>query len=177
MGYYKRLESAGRRSGKRFKTDIDLLGLEDMQKKLLRLQKFGKPGIDERVGKLHKRYAHNIARKLKRRVTDAKDDIVVWGRNPELVVERGTLKRSVGFWKPKGSQVDHLYFVGPRTGKKVAPKRDAWFQLIVEQDEQYVDGNNRNKYIFEKFYNSEMPGLRKALLDEYKKLLIELGVK
>ena len=34
--------------------------------------------------------------------------------------------------------------IGARTGTKVSAKRDAWFQLIVEQDKQYIQGNNRH---------------------------------
>lgn len=176
MGYYKRLELEGRRARKP-SGGVDLQGLENLQRKLLRLQKFGKAGVDARVGALHKRFAHNISRQLKRRITDAREDITVWGRDKPLIVEQGTLRRSIGFWQPKGSRVDHLYLVGARTGKKVPASRDAWFQLIVEQDEQWVEGNNRNAGVMEKYYTEEMPEMRKKMLNEYVKLIQEMAKK
>ena len=92
-------------------------------------------------------------------------------------MEKGTYRRSIGAWVPRGSSVDHVYYIGPRTGSKSFAKRDAWFQLIVEQDKQYIEGNNRHAGLIEAFLKEAVPAMEKKILADYKKHLKQLAAK
>lgn len=171
MGFYKKQLSTGpsrRRKG------IQVEGLKELQLKIGKVQGFASPK-DKRIKAIHKRRAMNLSRQLKRRVKPAKQDITVWGRGRPLVVEKGTLKRSIGYWQPKDSRVNHVYMIGARTGSKVGEKRDAWFQLIVEQDAQYIDGNNRHAGLLQDFLRESVPKLRAQLAADYKAELKKLA--
>ena len=72
-------------------------------------------------------------------------------------------------WKPKGSgKFNHVYYIGARTGKKIGQKKDAWFQLIVEQDQQFIKGNNRHVGVLGDFVDTDKPKIFKKLLQAYK---------
>ncbi|MAP81926.1 MAG: hypothetical protein CL526_12665, partial [Aequorivita sp.] len=78
-------------------------------------------------------------------------------------------KRSIGFWQPKNARVDHVYMIGARTGTKVSSKRDAWFQLIVEQDKQFIQGTNRHAGLIQAFLKEAVPKMRRKLVEDYRK--------
>ena len=156
---------------------VELVGLEELQKKMLKAAKFG--GRDDiRVENIHKRISRNAARRLKRKIQPFKDDIHVYetgnrqrGKAPRIreTVPKGTYKRSIMAWQPKGSgKFNHVYFIGARTGKKVGQKKDAWFQLIVEQDAQFIEGNNRHVGVLGDFIKTNKPKIFKQLLQAYK---------
>ena len=176
MGYYKNLSierSTRSRGGARSTgaNTVKLQGLEELQRKLYKLSKFCS-STDKAALEIHKRHARNLSRKLKRRIKPADKDITVYDKGkPRLVVEKGTYKRSIGYWKYKRSGVNHIYSIGPRTGRKVPDKRDAWFQLIVEQDKQYIEGNNRHANLITAFLQANIPELERKLIADYKKHL------
>ena len=157
--------------------DIHLVGLEDLQRKILKAAKFS-GSKDIKVQNIHKRITRNAARRLKRLIYPFEEDIKVYdkgnrkrGKPPRVreVIKKGTYKRSIGTWQPKdGGKFNHVYYVGARTGKKVAQRNNAWFQLIVEQDAQFIKGNNRHVGVLEGFVKSNKPKMFKQLLQAYK---------
>ena len=150
---------------------VKLQGLEEIQRKLHKISKFCS-ATDKTAQAIHKRHALNLSRKLKRRIKPAEKDIKVYSKGKlRAVVPKGTYKRSIGYWKKKNANVNHLYFIGPRTGRKVPEKRDAWFQLIVEQDKQFIKGNNRHANLITSFLQANIPELERKLIAEYKKHL------
>jgi hypothetical protein len=70
----------------------------------------------------------------KSRIRDYHKDIIVVKKNgTRLVIPRGTLRRSMGTWRPKGTK--SMVMAGPRTrslGKSVGEDSDGWFAGIVE---------------------------------------------
>jgi len=155
--------------------EVKIEGFDELQRKLTRLATFCHKS-DEAAKEIHKRHARNLAKKMRRRIKPAAKDIVVSGKDRSpLVVKKGTYKRSIAQWKPKKANVDHVYFVGPRTGRKVAENRDAWFQLIVEQDKQFIKGNNRHAFVITNLLKEETPKLAAALVNDYKKHLKRLA--
>jgi hypothetical protein len=80
-------------------------------------------------------------------IVDAKETIRVRRTNQKPKdVKAGTLRRSIKVWlidKQKST-----YWVGPRVGRKVREDEDAWYANIVEGDDQFIKGNNRNKGVF-----------------------------
>jgi hypothetical protein len=96
--------------------------------------------IHRAVGKIYKDEMLN-------NIVDAKETIRVRRTNQKpFDILPGTLRRSVKVWlidKQKST-----YWVGPRVGRKVSEDSDGWFANIVEGDDQYIKGNNRNKGVF-----------------------------
>ena len=144
---------------------------------MLKAAKFGGRN-DERVENIHKRISRNAARRLKRKIQPFKDDIHIYetgnrkkGKAPKIreTVPKGTYRRSIMAWKPKGSgKFNHVYYIGARTGKKIGQKKDAWFQLIVEQDQQFIRGNNRHVGVLGDFVDTDKPKIFRQLLQAYK---------
>lgn len=171
MGVAKRQLSQGKAKPK-----FDVSGLHELQLKLNKLTKFC--AKSDKVAKaIHKKHAHNMSRALKRRIKPARKDILVTSkdrRSPTLV-ERGTYKRSIGFWKPRNAHQEHVYMVGAKTGGKVPARKDAWFQLIVEQDKQFIRGNNRHAGAIEAFLKEAVPKMQRKLVEDYKKHLRKLA--
>ena len=60
-------------------------------------------------------------------------------RGPNLDIQPGTLRRSIGVRNSRGSKIN--VFVGPRSGG-VSQKNDGWFAGIVESG--HVGGRNRS---------------------------------
>ena len=150
---------------------VKIEGLDQLQKRLAKASKLCHK-TDGAVTRIHKNEATKLAKKMRRRIKPASKDIVVKGakRSP-LVIERGTYRRSIAQWKPKRAEVDHLYIVGPRTGKKVGARRDAWFQLIVEQDKQFIKGNNRHAFVITDLLREETPKIAANLVKAYREQL------
>ena len=149
----------------------DVRGLKELQKNLEKVSRFCHK-TDNQAKAIHKRHAMNLSRQLKRRIKSYSKDIVVQGKKrSKTVVEKGTYKRSIGFWQPKNTRVDHVYMIGARTGTKVQSRRDAWFQLIVEQDKQFIKGNNRHKGLITAFLTEAVPKMERKILQDYKKHL------
>lgn len=151
------------------KSKFDLTGMDALYRKLNKASRFCHK-TDTKAREIHKKHANNMKRQLKRLIKPASKDIYVAGkkRSP-LTVEKGTYKRSIAYWKPRGATSNHVFFVGARTGAKVNPRRDAWFQLIVEQNKQWVRGNNRHAGVLTKFFKEKTPEFEKRIIADYKK--------
>lgn len=165
MGYYKKQAGGSPRKSK-----FDLSGLDELTAKLEKVSRFCSK-TDNKAKEIHKRHARNLSRQLKRKIRPASKDIYVKdkSRRKPTIVEKGTYKRSIGYWQPKDARVEHVYMIGARTGTKVSSKRDAWFQLIVEQDKQYIKGNNRHAGVITAFLKEAVPKMRRKLLEDYRK--------
>ena len=167
MGYYKKQSAP--------KGKVTLEGLPAIYNKLSKVSKFCHR-TDNKAKAIHKKHATNLKNRMKRKIKPASKDIYVKSkdRSTPTVVEKGTYKRSIGAWVPKGSRVAHVYYIGPRTGSKVNPRRDAWFQLIVEQDKQFIRGNNRHAGVIEAFLKENLPKMEREIIADYKKHLAKI---
>jgi hypothetical protein len=96
--------------------------------------------IHRSIGKIYKDEMIN-------NIVDARETVRIRrGGKGGFDIEPGTLRRSIKVWlinKQKST-----YWVGPRAGKRAPKNGDGWFANIVEGDDQYVKGNNRNKGVF-----------------------------
>ena len=99
--------------------------------------------IHRAVGKIYKDEMLN-------NIVDARETIRIRRGQKEIKdsdnIKAGTLRRSIKVWlidKQKST-----YWVGPRVGRKAPKDADAWFANIVEGDDQFIKGNNRNKGVF-----------------------------
>lgn len=113
--------------------------------------------------------ARYFARGMRRAVKDSHPKYVrvrSANRKP-LNVKRGTLRRSVMAWR-----VDERYntfWAGPRVGRKVPPTRDGWFANIVEGDDQFIEGTNRNKDVFTDTIRQLQPTTQRWLVKKYQR--------
>ena len=96
--------------------------------------------IHRAVGKIYKDEMLN-------NIVDARETIRIRrGGKGGFDIKPGTLRRSIKVWlidKQKST-----YWVGPRAGKRAPKDGDGWFANIVEGDDQFIKGNNRNKGVF-----------------------------
>ena len=96
--------------------------------------------IHRAVGKIYKDEMLN-------NIVDARETIRIRrGGKGGFDIKPGTLYRSVKVW-----QIDKqhsTFWVGPRVGRRAPKDADGWFANIVEGDDQYIKGNNRNKGVF-----------------------------
>lgn len=99
--------------------------------------------IHEEVGEIFKQ-------EMKDNITSQKPKVlrVRRGHQKPYNVPKGTYKRSIAYWLINDRESS--YWVGPRVGRKVGRYKDAWFANIVEGDDQFIPGNNRNKDVMEK---------------------------
>ena len=122
---------------------IELNGFDKVMKRMLRLSKFCAK-TDKAIKEEHRRIARASSRRLKRKVTSYNKDINVSdGKgNIRIVVPKGTYKRSITAWQPKKHKHNHVFYIGSRTGKTRGASKDGWFQFIVEQGKQFVQGGS-----------------------------------
>lgn len=96
--------------------------------------------IHRAVGKIYKEEMLN-------NIVDAKETIRIRrGGKGGFDIKAGTLRRSVKAWQI--SKQHSTFWVGPRVGRKAPKDADGWFANIVEGDDQFIKGNNRNKGVF-----------------------------
>ena len=150
---------------------IELNGFDKVMKRMLRLSKFCAK-TDKAIKEEHRRIARASSRRLKRKVTSYNKDINVSdGKgNIRIVVPKGTYKRSITAWQPKKHKHNHVFYIGSRTGKTRGASKDGWFQFIVEQGKQFVQGgSNRNEGVLIKHLKEDSPKVYKQTVEAYKK--------
>lgn len=130
--------------------------IEGMRQLELKLDKMAKAYLMHRaeIRHINETAGRMFERAMKRKIQSANKDIKITrgiGNKP-TIIKRGTYKRSIGTWLV--NEDGNAYFAGPRTGRKVGKNSDAWFAYIVESDQQYIDGNNRNVEVIEKTIKS-----------------------
>ena len=150
---------------------IEIDGFEKVMKRMLKLSKFCAK-TDDAIKAEHRRIARASARRLKRKITSYNKDIEVSdGKgNIRIVVPKGTYKRSITAWQPKKHKHNHVFYIGSRTGKTRGASKDGWFQFIVEQGKQFIEGgSNRNEGVLTKHVEQDSPKVFKQTVEAYKR--------
>jgi hypothetical protein len=115
-----------------FSARID--GLANIEARIAKAVEFGELNKAQ-VQKSYRKIAMIYVRRAQSMVKDAKRTIYVRRRGSEVMVERGTLRRSMGTWT--ANKKFPTILAGPRANhpmkRKVAASADAWFAHIVEQ--------------------------------------------
>ena len=150
---------------------VQVIGFEKIMKRMLKLSKFCAK-TDKAIKEEHRRIARASSRRLKRKITSYNKDIhVTDGKgNVREIVPKGTYKRSITAWQPKQHKHNHVFYIGSRTGKTRGASKDGWFQFIVEQGKQFVQGgSNRNEGVLIKHLKEDSPKVYKQTVEAYKK--------
>jgi hypothetical protein len=109
-------------------------GLANIEARIAKAVEFGELNKAQ-VQKSYRKIAMIYVRRAQSMVKDAKRTIYVRRRGSEVLVERGTLRRSMGTWT--ANKKFPTILAGPRANhpmkRKVAASADAWFAHIVEQ--------------------------------------------
>lgn len=125
----------------------------------------------EQQKEIHEAAAKLFKQEMKSNIVSQKPKVLKVRRKSSTPwdVPKGTMKRSVAYWliNESGSS----YWVGPRAGLKVGRYKDAWFANIVEGDDQYIEGNNRNVGVFERSIKNKKSLALKLMVFKYNKLL------
>jgi len=124
--------------------------IQPLLKQLEELRKQVKdPAIQTRI---HRSVGNIYKKEMLNNIKDAKQTIRIrrGGNEPKERddIQPGTLRRSIRVW-----QIDKrfsTFWVGPKVGARQHYTRDGWFANIVEGDDQYIKGNNRNVGVFER---------------------------
>ena len=151
--------------------EIVIDGFEKVMKRMLRLSKFCAK-TDAAIKAEHRRIARASARRLKRKVTSYNKDINVsdGDGNIRIVVPKGTYKRSITAWQPKDQKDSHVFYIGSRTGKTRGPNKDGWFQFIVEQGKQFIEGGgNRNRDVLQNHRKNDSKKVLQQTIEAYKR--------
>ena len=70
----------------------------------------------------------------------------------------------------KKHKANHVFFIGSRTGSKVNIRKDCWFQFIVVQGKQHIQGGpNRNRGVLVNHIKSDGPKVIAQTIALYKK--------
>ena len=151
--------------------EIELVGFEKIMKRMLKVSKFCAK-TDKAIKEEHRRIARASSRRLKRKITSYDKDIhVTDGKgNVRISVPKGTYKRSITAWQPKKHRHNHVFYIGSRTGKSRGPSKDGWFQFIVEQGKQFVQGGpNRNQDVLHNHLSNDGPKVYQQTVEAYKR--------
>lgn len=163
--------------------------MDDMQKQLRKIEKrldraarFGSIKHKE-IRKANRAAARTYVPIQRGFIRNFKEDIQI---RPNLIVTRGQLRRSIGVWFPKGS---NIAIAGPRANyagktklkRKVRDNADGWFAHIVEmgaRPSQMRKGGKRggagirintiNSGAFEKGLRAGQPKVKKAQISLYR---------
>jgi hypothetical protein len=107
-------------------------GLANIEARIAKAVEFGELNKAQ-VQKSYRKIAMIYVRRAQSMVKDAKRTIYVRRRGSEVMVERGTLRRSMGTWT--ANKQFPTILAGPRANhpmkRKVAASADAWFAHIV----------------------------------------------
>lgn len=120
----------------------------DIKPLLKQFEQLRKQVTDQNVQKrIHRAVGKIYKDEMLNNIVDAKETIRIRrGGKGGFDIKPGTLRRSVKVW-----QIDKqhsTFWVGPRVGRRAPKDADAWFANIVEGDDQFIKGNNRNKGVF-----------------------------
>ena len=166
------MASGGRLEYKGGATGFEGIGVDDraLMKQLEALRKQIKDvKVQERI---HRRVGNKYKKQMLSNIVDARETIRVRrGKKPgaSIDIRPGTLRRSIRVWKI--NKQFSTFWVGPRVGKRMAPDSDAWFANIVEGDDQFVKGNNRNKGAFEKSISATRQAALSSMRKSYAKAI------
>ena len=151
--------------------EIEIQGFEKIMKRMLKVSKFCAK-TDKAIKAEHRRIARASSRRLKRKIISYDKDINVSdGKgNIRIVVPKGTYKRSITSWQPKEQKHNHVFYIGSRTGKTRGANKDGWFQFIVEQGAQFIQGgSNRNRDVLHNHLKNDGPKVYQQTVEAYKR--------
>jgi len=141
----------------------------DLEKQLQHLRK--QVQDIEQQKEIHEAAAKLFKSEMKNNIVSQKPKILKVRRKDSTPwdVPKGTMKRSVAYWLI--NERKSTYWVGPRAGLKVGRYKDAWFANIVEGDDQYIKGNNRNVGVFERSIKNKKALALKLMTFKYNKAI------
>ena len=116
--------------------------------------------------RIHRAVGREIKKEMLSNIFDARETIRIRrGKKAKLDIKAGTLRRSIKVWL-----IDNQHstvWVGPRVGRRAPKDADAWFANIVEGDDQFIKGNNRNKGVFFKSISQAAPKAYQLMKKKY----------
>jgi hypothetical protein len=155
-------------SGSRQRTTI--IGLDELSKQIGRIGDFPKEMAKE-LRRANRKIGSSASKKLKARLRQKRlnRDFVFVDKGRRLVVEPGTLARSIGVRNSRGSKTN--VFVGPRFGG--AKRNDGFFAAIVESGQ--VGGRGRslgskNANIIKPFLSRYGPVMERMQVIAYRRI-------
>ncbi len=124
--------------------------------------------INKKVGK------DGYIKEAKSKINDSAKDVQVWGDGKKgMIVERGTLRRSLGTWKTRRGETN--VFAGPRSGhvhqSVKGTNRDGWHALIAEGGHagDSKSHNTDNRHVFQKALKNTQGAMKVAQYAAYRK--------
>ena len=146
---------------------VDVKGLRRLEKQLTAVAKRYKMDTDE-LKRINETAGNMFSRAMQRKVKSYDRDIIVTngeGRK-RIVVKKGTYKRSMAAWLIEEN--NNAVWAGPRTGRKVAKTKRAWFAYIVESDQQFIKGSSRNAGVIAEVIKSRRNAIEAWRLKQFK---------
>jgi hypothetical protein len=117
--------------------------------------------------RIHRASAAVIKKEMLGNIKDARETIRIRrGKKAKVDIKPGTLRRSIKVWLI--DKQHSTYWVGPRVGRRAPKDADAWFANIVEGDDQFIEGNNRNKGVFFKSISQAAPKAYQLMRKKYE---------
>jgi hypothetical protein len=113
--------------------EFDKASIEKLTKKIEQLAAIDRKRAKEIRNEARKIATENYVKRVKQSIKDFPTDIVVVKKNgTRITIPKGTLRRSIGTWQPKGSKT--VVAAGPRSGnfRRLPENRDGWFAHFVE---------------------------------------------
>lgn len=118
--------------------------------------------------RIHRAVGNIYKKEMLNNIVDAKKTVRIRrGGKPSgsLDIKPGTMRRSIKVWQI--NKRASTFWVGPRAGRKAGKDSDGWFSNIVEGDDQFIKGNNRNAGVFEKSITSKREEAFTAMRKKY----------
>lgn len=157
---------------------IDRNTAKAMERRLNKLATYGEVNAKE-LRSANRKVAREYVKTARGMIQDASDTFKVY-RNGKVAyeVEPGTLRRSMGTWRPKGG--GNAMMAGPRAAtrsfKRVSPggKNDGFFAAWVEagvtgKRDGKTHYNGKNKGVFERAKRQAAPRMASKQIEEYRK--------
>ena len=159
-----------RESMTRSKQRDTIIGLEELERQIGRIGDFPKVMAKE-LRQANRKIGQGISRGLKNKIRSKQlsRDFVFVDKGRELVVEPGTLHRSIGVKNSRGSKVN--VFVGPRFGG--AKRNDGFFAAIVESGQVGGRGRSvgsRNYNQIRPYLAEQSPKMEREMVEAYRRI-------
>ena len=159
-----------RESQARGKQRNTIIGLDELEKQIGRIAQFPKEMAKD-LRQANRKIGQGVSRGLKNKIKTKQlsRDFVFVDKGRELVVEPGTLWRSIGVKNSKGSKIN--VFVGPRYGG--AKRSDGYFAAIVESGQVGGRGRSvgsRNYNQIRPYLAEQSPKMEREMVEAYRRI-------